>query len=224
MGMARGRLQPPGRVRTIRGMDVQAEGDVVGARPISDELLWHRSVSGDSGAFGRLFDRHRGRVFRHAQRLAETPADAEDIVAATFLELWRRRVDVRLVDGSVLPWLLVTATNVGRNVRRGTRRYRELLARLPREHTAPDVADLIMETSALAVDVQLRAALRALSRTDLRLFVLIAVEDYPLDVAAVLLGLTPSAAKSRFHRARARVRERLDRHPPHNFSDHGGPR
>ncbi|WP_396133584.1 RNA polymerase sigma factor [Arthrobacter sp. 1088] len=44
--------------------------------------------------------------------------DAEDATAAAFLELWRRREGVRLVDGSILPWLLVTTTNTARNLQR----------------------------------------------------------------------------------------------------------
>jgi DNA-directed RNA polymerase specialized sigma24 family protein len=87
-----------------------------------DVALWERSVAGDGEAFGVLFDRHGSRLFRHVCWMVETRADAEDVVAAAFLELWRRRGDVRLVDGSVLPWLLVTATNASRNVSRGTRR------------------------------------------------------------------------------------------------------
>ncbi|WP_449374720.1 RNA polymerase sigma factor [Arthrobacter psychrolactophilus] len=64
--------------------------------------------------------------------------EAEDVVATVFLELWRRRVKVRLVDGSILPWLLVTTTNVARNTRRAAFRYRKLLNSLPRAEDAPD--------------------------------------------------------------------------------------
>jgi RNA polymerase sigma-70 factor (ECF subfamily) len=75
--------------------------DVVG-----DSGLWSRGVDGNGSAFGELFDIHHDRVFRHAYRLVENRHDAEDVTATAFLELWRRRADVRLVDGSVLPWLL----------------------------------------------------------------------------------------------------------------------
>lgn len=102
---------------------------------------WARSLDGDGAAFAELYDRHRDRVFRHAARLVTSQHDAEDVLAAAFLELWRRRGDVRLVGGSVLPWLLVTTSNVARNVGRGTRRYRTLLDRLPRETTTADAAD-----------------------------------------------------------------------------------
>ena len=180
---------------------------------VSDEVLWERSVAGDGEAFGGLFDRHRDRLFRHACHLNGTWSTAEDAVAATFLELWRRRADVRLVNSSVLPWLLVTATNLGRNAARGTRRYRDFLNRLPREQHSPDVAD-IAESGALGVDPRLRAALHTLRHTDLELFALVVLEDYSLTDAAQVLGLSQSAAKARLHRTRSRLREQLGDQPP----------
>ena len=68
--------------------------------------LWARSLDGDAEAFGVLFDQHRDRVFGQASRLVGGRHEAEDIAASAFLELWRRRNDVRLVGGSVLPCLV----------------------------------------------------------------------------------------------------------------------
>jgi DNA-directed RNA polymerase specialized sigma24 family protein len=116
-------VKPLGGSRTIQGMgNVEAD----------DGGLWARSLQGEGEAFGLLFDRHRDRVFRHAYRLAGERHDAEDIMSTAFLELWRRRLKVRMVDGSVLPWLLVTTTNVARNSKRSAFRYRKLLDSLPR--------------------------------------------------------------------------------------------
>ncbi|MFS2076169.1 RNA polymerase sigma factor, partial [Curtobacterium sp. CT11-133] len=80
---------------------------------------WAMALEGDGEAFGRVFDRHRHRVQRHCMRLVPVDTDAADSVAIVFLEAWRNRARVRLVDGSLLPWLLVTATNVARNQTRG---------------------------------------------------------------------------------------------------------
>jgi len=90
---------------------------------ITDEaVLWSRARSGDGRAFAAVFDAHRDRTFRHVLRLVASAHDAEDVVAGTFFELWRRRDTVPVVDGSVLPWLLVTAGNLARNAGRGLRR------------------------------------------------------------------------------------------------------
>jgi DNA-directed RNA polymerase specialized sigma24 family protein len=52
------------------------------------------------------------------------------------MALWRQRKQVRVIDGSVLAWLLVTVTNLHRNRVRGLRRYRAMLASLPRSRDA----------------------------------------------------------------------------------------
>ncbi|NHB83951.1 hypothetical protein G7085_02790 [Tessaracoccus sp. HDW20] len=93
-------------------------------------------------------------------RLVDRTADAEDAVAVAFLELWRRRDAVRVVQGSVLPWLLVTATHATRNLSRSSRRYRALLDRLPRPAEARDVAETYLDTSVDGIDPVLAAQLR----------------------------------------------------------------
>ncbi|WP_077490762.1 RNA polymerase sigma factor [Sinomonas mesophila] len=175
-----------------------------------DEGLWARSLGGNGEAFGTLYDRHRDRVFRHAYRLAGSHHDAEDILASAFLELWRRRNAVRLVEGSVLPWLLITTTNVARNTARAARRYRRFLESLPRAESVSDQGDEDFFGRAQGLlDQDVASALRALKAEDLHLVVLVVFEEYTLSAAGAVLGLSPSAAKSRFHRARQRLKAAL---------------
>jgi RNA polymerase sigma-70 factor (ECF subfamily) len=184
----------------------------VRAADVDETALWRRSAGGDAEAFASVFDLHHDRVFHQALRLVETWEEAEDVAAAAFLELWRRRRDVRIVGGSVLPWLLVTTANLARNSARARRRYRDFLARLPREREqrSPDAAEAALDGVAAAIDPRLRAALRALPGKDLHLLLLIAFADQTLADAAAVLNISPSAAKNRLHRARARLRERLE--------------
>ncbi|RAX43693.1 sigma-70 family RNA polymerase sigma factor [Arthrobacter sp. AQ5-06] len=111
----------------------------MGNNGYGEEGLRHRSIQGQGDAFAMLYDLHRDRVFRHAHRLCGHH-DAEDIMAASFLELWRRRKQVRVVEGPILPWLLVTATNVARNRARAALRYQRLLNSLPRSQESIDPA------------------------------------------------------------------------------------
>lgn len=204
-----------------RCLGVATHGSDARRVPQSDEALWGRSLAGDGEAFGALFDRHRERVYRHACRLTSTRHDAEDIVASAFLELWRRRAKVRLVDGSVLPWLLITTTNVGRNASRARRRHRQFLERLPRAPEQPDAAEVALDTHALGADARLREGLGALTKKDAQLFALVALEDYPVGVAAELLGLSVSAARARLHRVRGKLREQFEDHLPAEDADGG---
>jgi RNA polymerase sigma-70 factor (ECF subfamily) len=180
-----------------------------------DEVLWRRSVGGDGEAFGLLFDRHRDRVFTHASRITDNRQDAEDVVASAFLELWRRRASVELVDGSVLPWLLATTTNLGRNAARSTRRYKQFLDRLPRseEHTEAG-----LDADFFAVDPRLKTGLRLLGKLDAQLLALVALEGFSVGVAAEHLGLSESAARNRLHRARTVLRKHMNPLPAHETS------
>ncbi|GAB3216278.1 hypothetical protein GCM10027586_07830 [Kineococcus gypseus] len=176
--------------------------------------MWVASRAGDGAAFGVLFDRHHARVHQHARRLLDSPTDAEDVTAAAFLELWRRREDVRLVAGSLLPWLLVTCTNLARNTQRARRRYRELLARLHQHPRGAQVPDAAEDALAQQVgDERLAVALRALRAVDLQLITLVALEGFSVAEAASAVGLREGAAKTRLHRARTRLRAALAEHP-----------
>ncbi|MDQ1622204.1 MAG: hypothetical protein QOH19_622 [Actinomycetota bacterium] len=97
----------------------------------TDEELWRRAIEGDSLAFGEIFDRHHLRVLRHSFRVLGVKEDAEDVTAIVFLEAWRRRRHVRIVNGSLIAWLLVVAHNTISNSMRSRRRYQQMLARLP---------------------------------------------------------------------------------------------
>jgi RNA polymerase sigma-70 factor (ECF subfamily) len=168
---------------------------------------WQRGLAGDADAFGMIYDLHSDRVFRHAYRILQNQADAEDATAVSFLELWRRRSHVRVVDGSVLPWLLVTATNACRNLDRSRRRYRRLLNELPHGANGPSAESVALE--AVTVDTDVAAALRDLSPRDARLLALVALEGYSVTDAAGVLGVSPGAARTRLHRVRATLKRSL---------------
>jgi RNA polymerase sigma factor (sigma-70 family) len=172
----------------------------------SDRVLWDAVLHGDGESFGVVFERHRDRVFRHALRAVDNHGDAEDVTAIAFLELWRRRAAARLVDDSILPWLLVTANYATRNLKRTRRRHARLLARLP--HPLPE-AD-VSESSDVRLDnapqmAALERAIAALSRLDRDLLTLTALEGYTLHQASETLGITYGAAKTRMSRARGRL-------------------
>ena len=172
---------------------------------------WTAALRNDADAFVSIFDRHHDRVYRHALRMTGNAHDAEDITAGAFLELWRRRKAVRVVDGSTLPWLLVTATNLARNLARGLRRYRTLIATLPRPEvgrSAEDVAVERIEEARLAS--QVREALRTLSPSDAALITLSVLEHYSPAEAALALGISNGAARTRLHRARSRMAGALE--------------
>lgn len=179
-------------MRTVHSVSVNSE----------DPADWAAALSGDGEAFGRVFDAHHAQVRRHSARLVRRAADADDVMAITFLEAWRKRAQVRVVDDSVLPWLLVTATNVASNINRGARRYRALLDRLP---SSEWVADPLSEND----DAEAVAALAKLSRADRSVVVLCVLEGFSEREAAEALGVPQGTVKSRLSRAKQRLRKQI---------------
>lgn len=176
----------------------------------SDAVEWRYAMLADEGAFGRLFDRHHHRVFRHALRLVAIPADADEVMASAFFELWRRRDSVHLVDDSVLPWLLATTTYLSRNRLRGAIRYQRTLARLPRE-VEEDAAETALDRlEQQELRRRIGQALRQVSAIDAALVTLTMLEGLTDAEAAAAVGITPGAARMRLHRVRGRLRAQLD--------------
>ena len=180
--------------------------------PVDDQSVWQRVLAGDGDAFGVVWDRHRDRVFRRLLSAGNTAVDAEDLTAAVFLELWRKRRTARFVDGSLLPWLLVTAQNVHRNASRARRRHRSFLARIPPPEHAPDPAELVAEKDS-ARTRRVREVLGAAREQDRHLAVLTALEGFTVREAAAAIGISEPAAKMRLSRLRARLSA-----PPHDLT------
>lgn len=182
-----------------------------------DELaVWRRALGHDGEAFGQIFDLHRDAAFAYALRLVTQPADAEEIAAAAFFELWRKRQTVRVVNGSVRAWLLVTVANLAKNDRRTLRRRDAALQRISQEHateTARDEAEFERVDEGL-LRKDLVVALKRLKPQDVALVTMTALDGYSIREMAALLGLTENNARVRLHRARKRLRAQLQQDSP----------
>jgi len=153
--------------------------------------------------FRRLYADHGRAVLAYAVRRSSDPADAADVVAETFLVAWRRLIDIPSGDQARL-WLYGVARRTLANQRRTERRRVRLAERLRRE--------LPVELAAAAVTPSggaVMAALGMLAEADRELLLLAAWEQLEPAEIATVLGITRTAARSRLHRARVRLREQL---------------
>ncbi len=173
---------------------------------VSDDVMWCRVVDGDGDAFGVLFDRHHDRVWRHAVKVLGLPHLAEDVTAVVFYEAWRRRADVRVVNDSILPWLLVTTNNTLRNHVRQQRRYRHFLSELPPPVDVADIADVIAEADESRFKTSaLREAFTQLKPQERDVLTLCIIEGLGAKEAGAALSLADGTVKSRLHRAKSRL-------------------
>jgi RNA polymerase sigma factor (sigma-70 family) len=178
-----------------------------------DTERWSRVLEGDGSAFAELFVLHRDRVFGHSLRLVRACHEAEDITAMVFLEAWRCRSSVRLVNDSIIGWLLVTTTNVARNRIRSNLRYEQLIRKLPRAETVPDHGDSVAD----AVDQDRRSQLlnrayRSLGRRDQEIIALCVLEEMSTSEVSQLLRIPPGTVKSRLSRAKHKLSQLLNPH------------
>lgn len=74
----------------------------------SDELtvLFHRLADGDERAFGEFYDLTVPRVFAVIVCLVGEGAEAEGLLAATYLRLWETAALSPVVSGQELVWVL----------------------------------------------------------------------------------------------------------------------
>jgi RNA polymerase sigma-70 factor (ECF subfamily) len=142
--------------------------------------------------FDELYRRHARAVEAYARRRAPA-ALVDDVVAETFVVCWRKLDDV---PADALPWLYSVARKTLANQRR--KRSREL------------AVGIALQEPALERDPALGIALAALRERDREVLRLVAWEGVSLAGAAAVLGCTSVACRVRFHRAKRRLRARLD--------------
>lgn len=174
----------------------------------TDADLLRRLAAGDARALSIVFDRHAKAVTRYAWAMAPSRMDVEEIVQDAFVTLWRRAAEITIADGSLLPWLLVTARYLAMNViRKGARNRSEPL---PDEgHTDLSLLMRSDRDAATARD-QLRWVLDEIKRLepiDRQVCELCLVEGLPYAEAASRLNLSVGAVKQRVSRSRARLRK-----------------
>jgi RNA polymerase sigma-70 factor (ECF subfamily) len=179
----------------------------------SDESLFRASASGDQTAFAELYERHARTIYNYLFRRLADWSEAEDLTAVVFLEAFRRRKDVVVFEGKLLPWLYGIATNVLRNRRRALWRHRDLVAQLADGPTtaAPDAAARA-EAAEQMRTVLTRVA--TLPRKQQDVVALCVWSGLSYEEAAAALDVPVGTVRSRLARARAALTE-LDGLPGH---------
>ncbi len=166
---------------------------------------------GDAGALEALFARFEGPVYRFGLRMCRDPEDAREVLQETLLAATRALRDFR-GDASLGTWLYTIARSFCIKQRR--RRARRLAAGVePAGDAAEEVPDPAARPDEVAGDREVGAALqRALDELPAGyrdVLVLRDVEGLTAPEAAAALGVSVDAIKSRLHRARVVMREKL---------------
>lgn len=179
----------------------------------ADRALVERVKTGDVAAFERLFSRHHERIYRFASRMCRHAQDAEDILQDTFLAAFRHARTFR-GQARFTTWLYTIAANACRRTRRGNRPAVAAddteadgpAAPVDDWTRRPDVQVMRKETRRAIAD-----AVAALPKDQRLVLVLRDMEGLRAEEVSRIVGVGVPAVKSRLHRARLAVRDRLSR-------------
>ena len=175
---------------------------------VADDVeLLTRAQEGDRLAFADLYDRHVRPVYWQAYSVVHDAGEAEEVTQDVFVTAWRRIRAITPVDGSLLPWLLVTARYTALNAyRRASRRRNDTL-----DDDVLEGADspVEREIEAAQVRAEIDKAVAALAENDRRLYELCVEGERTYEQAARELGVTHAVVRNRLHRLRTRLRADL---------------
>jgi RNA polymerase sigma factor (sigma-70 family) len=80
---------------------------------ISDEaILVQRAISHDPEAFGRLYDMHVDRVYRHIYYRVGNEQDAEDLTQQVFFKAWQAIDRYKKTASPFVAWLMTISHNL----------------------------------------------------------------------------------------------------------------
>ena len=154
--------------------------------------------------FRALYEGTRPQIIAYALRRTSSREDAADIVAETFEIAWRRLDDIPRGKPGLL-WLYVTARNVLANHGRRLRRRDEITARLADELRGVSLRVQASDEERLVME----SYLNSLQPDERELLMLAGWEGLRAAEIGRVLGCSPTAARIRLHRARARLRAQM---------------
>jgi RNA polymerase sigma-70 factor (ECF subfamily) len=166
----------------------------------------------DPDAFERFYRQHVEAVQRFVARRVEDPYLAADLTADVFVAVIESAGSYRPSRGEPVAWLFGIARNVVAGERRRRAKELRMAARIRGREllAADDVAALHELIDREAAGRELLHDLSRLPESERAVLELVALDGLSVGEAGQALGIGPVAARVRLHRARRRMRNRLD--------------
>jgi RNA polymerase sigma-70 factor (ECF subfamily) len=179
----------------------------------SDAQLLEATAGGDPDSFAAFFRRYVGPVTLYAVRRCRDPEDVADLVAETFLIALQAAGRYIPQTDTALPWLFGIARRVLSKQRRRSAGAIRVFVKASNTHVL--FSDSEEDEVAEAIDAArqgpaLEAALACLSAGEREVLELVAYDGLSPSEAAVVLNVSPNAARLRLSRARRHLRLLLE--------------
>jgi RNA polymerase sigma-70 factor (ECF subfamily) len=188
-----------------------------------DKELVERAQKGDAEAFAMLVERHQRQLYRLAMRMTGSEADAQEVLQEAFLNAYQKLPLFR-GEAQFSSWLYRIAANSALMRLRRKRRAPDALGEQPLELAGPrfsaeghleptSVGDWSQRADEKMMSSELGSAIdkavKELPEDYRTVFLLKDVDGLSNDDIAHALELSVPAVKSRLHRARLALREKL---------------
>lgn len=180
---------------------------------LSDNEIIGKVLSGDHEAYAGLVSRYQNYVFTLTLRMIKSREDAEEVAQDIFVKVYRSLADFRGAS-KFSTWLY---TIVNTTCITFLRKKKLEVHSLDNEKVF-EVADsqdsglranLVEQKSRVAM---VNKAIALLGPDDAQIITLFYKGEQSLDEIAQVLGLEPNAAKVRLHRARTRLKQKMEQY------------
>jgi RNA polymerase sigma-70 factor (ECF subfamily) len=185
---------------------------------LSDDVLVREAQQGDTRAFDELVVRYRDKVYRLAYKILRNEDDAAEALQDAFTSAFRGLKNFK-AESTFSTWLYRVATNASLMKYRKRRDDHLSLeqSQSPQRDAEPmAIPDWSQQPLEELLDSETREVMEEGLRRlpeDLRtVFILRDEEGHSNAEVAQMLDLSVAAVKSRLHRARIALRDRLDRY------------
>lgn len=182
------------------------------ATTATDEELVHRAQQDDERSFGELVTRYESKVYSLAMKMLRNPEDAEDVLQDTFLRAYRGIKSFK-GNSTFSTWIYrITANSALMRLRK--KQLPQVSIEDSDERETPiSIADWAPGPVEQLLNQEMQKvmdeAINALPPEFRQVFILRDVEELSNADVAEILDLSVAAVKSRLHRARLKVRNRL---------------
>ena len=184
---------------------------------LTDPELVSLAQGGNSEAFGELVNRYQNKIYRLARRLTDNQEDAEDVLQESFVRAFRAIGGFKGAS-KFSTWLYRITVNLAAMKRRAQRHHIESLdepittkdGEINRDIRDTGV-DPLEALIAKEIRESLDRAISDLSPTNRAVFVLRHIEGLSTEETREILNISIPAVKSRLHRTRLVLQERLMR-------------
>lgn len=177
--------------------------DSANAEQINIDLLIQKATVGDANAFGRLYDMHVDRVYRHIYYRIGNVVDTEDLTQQVFLKAWQAIRRYKKTSSPFLAWLIRISHNLVVDFYRSKKAHLNLNHDLRDDDQESNPEQL---TEVRFEQARMRAAIMQLPGEQQQVILMRFIEDFPFADIAASLGKSEGATRVILHRALKKLR------------------